>query len=140
MANSKKKIKDPYAKREASKYQHPIPSREVILKVIQKNEGPITFTQLTKSLDLSNDRDVESLTRRLRAMERDGQLIRNRKNCYLAVGHADLVRGRIIAHPDGFGFLSPDEDAEKDIFLSPREMRATLNGDRAVVQISRDQT
>jgi len=137
MAKSKKKIKDPYAKREASKYQHPIPSREVILEIIQKNEGPISFTQLTQSLGLSNDRDVESLTRRLRAMERDGQLIRNRKNCYLAVGHADLVRGRIIAHPDGFGFLSPDEDTEKDIFLSPREMRATLNGDRAVVQISR---
>lgn len=137
MAKSKKKIKDPYAKREASKYQHPIPSREVILKVIQKHEGPMTFTQLSKSLSLFKDRDIESLTRRLRAMERDGQLIRNRKNCYLPVGHADLVRGRIIAHPDGFGFLSPDEDSEKDIFLSPREMRATLNGDRAVVQVSR---
>ena len=137
MAKSKKKIKDPHAQREAGKYQHPIASRELILQIIKQNEGPVTFTQLQKSLQIRTERDIESLSRRLRAMERDGQVVRNRQNCYLPVGHADLVRGRIIAHPDGFGFLAPDEDQEKDIFLSPREMRATLHGDRAVVQVSK---
>lgn len=137
MAKSNKKIKDPHAKREASKYQHPIASRELILQSIKQHEGPVTFTQLQKLLLIKKQRDIDSLTRRLRAMERDGQVVKNRKNCYLPVGHADLVRGRIIAHPDGFGFLAPDEDQEKDIFLSPREMRATLHGDRAVVQVSK---
>ena len=109
----------------------------MILQIIKQNEGPVTFTQLQKSLQIRKERDIESLIRRLRAMERDGQVVKNRQNCYLPVGHADLVRGRIIAHPDGFGFLTPDEDQEKDIFLSPREMRATLHGDRAVVQVSK---
>ena len=138
MAKSrKKKIVDPFADREAKKYEHPIASREFILNLLEKHEGPATFTKLIKLLDLKKDQDLESLQRRLRAMERDGQIVRNRQGAFLPVGHADLVRGRIIAHPDGFGFLSPDEGEEQDIFLTPREMRAALHGDRAVVRITK---
>lgn len=138
MAKSrKKKIVDPFADREAKKYEHPIASREFILNLLEKHKGPATFTKLIKLLDLKEDQDLESLQRRLRAMERDGQIVRNRQGAFLPVGHADLVRGRIIAHPDGFGFLSPDEGEEQDIFLTPREMRAALHGDRAVVRITK---
>jgi ribonuclease R len=138
MAKSrKKKIVDPFADREAKKYEHPIASREFILNLLEKHKGPATFTKLIKLLDLKKDQDLESLQRRLRAMERDGQIVRNRQGAFLPVGHADLVRGRIIAHPDGFGFLSPDEGEEQDIFLTPREMRAALHGDRAVVRITK---
>jgi ribonuclease R len=138
MAKSKKKkILDPFAAREAKKYAHPIASREFILGLLEKHKGPVSFSKLKKLLDLNNEQDIESLERRLRAMERDGQIVRNRQDAFLPVGHADLVRGRIIAHPDGFGFLSPDEGEEQDIFLTPREMRATLHGDRAVVRITK---
>ncbi|MEM8843556.1 MAG: ribonuclease R [Pseudomonadota bacterium] len=138
MARQKKnkKATDPYADREAKKYANPIASREYILDQLEKHTGPATFTKLKKLLGLKKEHDLVSLERRLRAMERDGQIVRNRQGSFLPVGHADLVRGRIIAHPDGFGFLSPDESDEKDIFLSPREMRATLHGDRAVVRIT----
>ncbi len=137
MAKSRKSKKkaDPYAAREAKKYQYPIASRELILEVIQNHDGPVTFTKLSKTLGLSSNRDLDSLERRLRAMERDGQLVRNRQGSYLPVGHADLVRGRIIGHPDGFGFLTPDEGGEEDVFLSPKQMRGTLHGDRAVVRV-----
>lgn len=138
MAKTKKSKQshDPHADREAKKYDHPIASREFILEIIENNNGPATFTKIKKTLKISNERDLISLERRLRAMERDGQVIRNRKGSFLPVGRADLVRGRIIGHPDGFGFLNPDDHNESDIFLSPREMRATLHGDRAVVQIT----
>ena len=135
-AKKTKKTNDPHADREAKKYAHPIASREFILELIEKHEGPATLTHIKKTLKLSSERDLESLERRLRAMERDGQLVRNRQGSYIPVGHADLVRGRIIGHADGFGFLNPDEPGESDIFLSPREMRAALHGDRAVVQIT----
>ena len=136
MAKSRrKKQADPFAAREAKKYEHPIASREFILQIIQDHDGPATFTKLSKKLGVSSNRDLDSLERRLRAMERDGQLVRNRQGAYLPVGHADLVRGRIIGHPDGFGFLAPDEGHDQDIFLSPKQMRGALHGDRAVVRV-----
>ena len=67
-------------------------------------------------------------------MERDGQVIRNRRGDFGLTGRMDLVTGRVIGHRDGFGFLRPD-DAGSDLFLSPRQMRSLMHGDRAVARV-----
>jgi ribonuclease R len=126
--------KDPQFEREAARYERPIPSRELILEVIREADGPVPFEPLAERLGLSDPVDIEALTRRLRAMERDGQLVCNRRGAYVPVNQEDLVRGRVIGHPDGFGFLVPDEGGD-DLFLSPRQMRALLHGDRAVARV-----
>ena len=129
----KKKLVDPYAKREASKYESPIASRELILEVLEKSNGPLSLSALHEALEVDSEKVIDALARRLGAMERDGQLIRNRQNHYLPISKVDLVRGRVMGHADGFGFLIPDEGGE-DLFLSPFEMRTLMHGDRAVVR------
>jgi ribonuclease R len=131
---STKKFEDPFAEREARRYERPIPSRELILQVMSQAEGPVLFDELAKFLGLYEEIDVESLRRRVKAMVRDGQVVRNRRGAYLPADRGDLVRGRIIAHPDGFGFLVPDEGGG-DLFLSARQMRSLLHGDRALVRV-----
>ncbi|MCG5510920.1 ribonuclease R [Ectothiorhodospira lacustris] len=135
MTKKKKSLtQDPHFEREARKYERPIPSRELILQVVDQSDGPISFDPLARRLGLEEEVDQEALRRRLRAMERDGQLVCNRAGGWLPVNQSDLVRGRIIGHPDGFGFLVPDEPGE-DLFLSPRQMRALIHGDRAVARV-----
>lgn len=129
------KQSDPYAEREARKYERPIPSREFITQYLSERGMPLTQQALAEELGLLEEQDQEALRRRLAAMERDGQLIRNRRNEYGPVDKMDLIRGRVIGHPDGFGFLVPDEGGE-DLFLSPREMRALMHGDRVVVRVA----
>lgn len=126
------KLKDPYATREAQKYEKPIPSRELILKFLEQNRVPLEFNEVAEGLGIAEEDDIEALRRRLKAMERDGQLLRNRRGRYCLINRKDLISGRVIGHPDGFGFLKPDEGGE-DLFLSPREMRALLHDDRVVV-------
>ena len=75
---SDKKLNDPYSNREAEKYQNPIPSREFILDLLNQNDRPLTQRNISKLLGLTSDDEIEALRRRLRAMERDGQLLRNR--------------------------------------------------------------
>ncbi len=125
---------DPEAEREAGKYAHPIPSRELILRLLKNKGIPLTHEELADQLGLKDDEDLDALGRRLRAMERDGQLLKNRNRCYCVINRTDLISGRVIGHPDGFGFLRPDEGGEV-LFLSPREMRPLLHGDRAVMRV-----
>jgi ribonuclease R len=77
----------------------------------------------------------EAFHGRLAAMERDGQILTNRKGELCVVAKLDLVVGIVQGHPDGFGFLVPEEGGD-DFFLSPREMHKVLHGDRAVVRKS----
>lgn len=125
---------DPHHARESRKYQNPIPSREFIMDLLEKHGAPIWRNELAEILDLKSEDGIEALRRRMNAMERDGQLVRNRRGAFCLVNKSDLIAGRIIAHPDGFGFLKPDKGGD-DLFLTPRQMRTVLHGDRAVVRV-----
>jgi ribonuclease R len=127
--------RDPYQAREARKYANPIPSREFILGLMEEHGAPIPFDDLAEALGLSGPDQLEALSRRLNAMTRDGQAVRNRRGGYCVVNDEDLVHGRVIGHPDGFGFLHPDEGGD-DLFLSPREMRVLWHGDRIVASVA----
>jgi len=126
---------DPYAEREARKYDNPIPSREFIMALLEKQGRLMTRAQIAEALGLESEEQLEALRRRLRAMERDGQVIRNRKGGYGLVSKMDLVCGRVIGHPDGFGFLVPDEGGD-DLFLNAREMRGVFHGDRVMARVA----
>lgn len=125
---------DPHHSRESKRYENPIPSREFIMQTLEEHGAPIWRSELAEILGLDTEDTEEALRRRMNAMERDGQLVRNRRGAFCLVNKRDLIAGRIIAHPDGFGFLHPDEGG-KDLFLTPRQMRSVLHGDRAVVRV-----
>ncbi len=127
--------RDPYQAREAKKYANPIPSREFIINVMEEHGAPLPFDDLAEALELSDPQQLDALSRRLNAMSRDGQVVRNRRGGYCVVNHEDLIHGRVIGHPDGFGFLQPDEGGD-DLFLSPREMRRLWHGDRIVARVT----
>ena len=126
---------DPEAAREAEKYDNPIPSRELILQQLADRGSPASREELLEEFGLTTDEQIEALRRRLRAMERDGQLIYTRRGTYAPVDKLDLILGRVSGHRDGFGFLVPD-DGSDDLFLSPAQMRLVFDGDRALARVS----
>ena len=129
----KKSGKDPFAHREAQNYERPIASREFILECFDEALGPLLFEHLADILEYRDADQKTALQRRLGAMVRDGQLFRNRKGQYAIVTQADLVAGEVVAHRDGFGFLQPDAGGD-DLYLSARQMRTLMHGDRAIVR------
>ncbi len=126
---------DPHAAREAERYARPVPSREFILEYLGSCDGPRTLEAIAKALGVRDDDRRIALGRRLNAMEREAQVIRNRRDAYGVPAKMDLLTGRVIGHPDGFGFLARDEGGD-DVFLSARQMKSLLHGDRAVVRIT----
>ncbi len=135
---NKKRIRrlyhDPHSVREAQKYADPIASRELILSYLGDCPGPRALEQIASDLEIHDSKRLDALRRRLHAMQRDGQLIRNRRGAYGVVDKMGLVRGRVVGHPDGFGFLVCEEGGA-DIFLSARQMRLALHGDRVLARV-----
>ncbi len=132
----KNKLKDPYAAREAAKYENPIPSRELISEMLAASAGPLEYKALAKLLNIDSDEKKEAFRRRIRAMERDGQLISNRKGEYGLTDKMDLVRGRVQGHRDGFGFVLPS-DGSADVYLTHRQMKKVFDGDEVLVRPGR---
>ncbi len=112
----------------------PVPDRRQVLDLLQRRGVPLTLDAIAEAFDLPMGRERKRLFRALRAMQRDGELLRNRAGEYGLTERMDLVRGRVIGHRDGYGFLVPDEGGP-DLFLSPRRMRSIMHGDRIVARV-----
>jgi len=129
--SSARKI-DPHAEREAAKYANPLPSRELILETMGDQGVPLSVEELYQLLGIGEG-EQEIFNRRLNAMEREGQVMRNRKGALCIAEKLNLIAGKVQGHPDGFGFLIPDNGGD-DLFLSPKEMTQVLHGDRVMVR------
>lgn len=112
-----------------------VPSREAILTALRSAGAPLSPAELAERMGVERPATLVGFERRLGAMERDGQLLPNRKGVLLLATKLDFVAGRVQGHRDGFGFLVRD-DGGPDIFLSPREMLKVLHGDRVLVKPS----
>ena len=130
---SKIRRADPFFERESKRYDLPLPSREYVIQVLTEQGRPLGLEELATLLDISNH-EQDMFLRRLGAMEREGQLLRNRKGAYILPERASLTAGKIQGHPDGYGFLVPD-DGGADIFLDQHQMGKVLHGDRALVRV-----
>ncbi len=127
--------KDPQQTHDAAgQYPFPIPSREYILKYLEDVGTPLQRERLEKAFDMQSPEEQEALRRRLRAMLRDGQLLLNRKEEYAIVDKLSLLKGQVVAHRDGFGFVVA-EKSMPDLFLSEREMRNIFHGDKVLVRV-----
>ena len=70
----------------------------------------------------------------LKELIHERKVIRIHKNHYTLAKAASVVSGVVQAHPDGFGFVIPDEKGMEDIYLSRKEMRRVMHRDRVLVR------
>lgn len=119
--------------RNASLYKYPVPDRTLIIQYLKEINQPVSFQHLLIAFKLKKPEEKDGLHRRLAAMILDAQLITNRRGSYALIQEMELIRGRIQAHRDGFGFLIPDNGSE-DIFLPALEMRTVFTDDVVLVR------
>lgn len=120
---------DPFYAREKAKYEQPVASREFILQLIEQAGTALSFLDICHQVDAKDEDNRIAIQRRLRAMEREGQLVFNRRKKYEIGSVITHVSGIVLGHRDGFGFLKRD-DGEKDLYISGGQMQFLLHGDK----------
>lgn len=124
---------DPHYSQEQAKYDNPIPSREYILQIIREHNAPMSKENLLKTFGIQDEERSEGIRRRLRAMENDGQLVFTKRKCYALPEKLDLLKGTVLGHRDGYGFLQV-EGVKEDLFIPNAEMQRVMHGDFVLAQ------
>ncbi len=92
---------DPYLQREKERYGHALPSREFMLQILKEQGVPVNEKALQSLLEITEEEN-EIFGRRISAMLREGQIMRNRKGDICVVEKLDLIKGRVQGHAGWF--------------------------------------
>ena len=104
-----------------------------IREALNRAGAPLTPRELADRLAIKK-RERQAFDEALAALERAGEIVENRAGALLLAKRIALLAGRVEGHPDGHGFLVPDEGGPS-VFLPPAEMREVIHGDRAAVRV-----
>ncbi|HWX76231.1 MAG TPA: VacB/RNase II family 3'-5' exoribonuclease, partial [Candidatus Acidoferrales bacterium] len=114
-------------------------TRQKILALFARNRRTrLTPAEILRRAGFGRD-DLQLVVEALKELAREGQIVRLKKNHYALPEGQNLVTGRIHAHPDGYGFLIPEERRTEDLYLNRREMRRVMHGDRVMVRVDHNQ-
>ena len=109
------------------------PQKKQLLKYLREQKAPVNMDRIADAFEVRDHKDLVTIESELKKLEHDGECIVDRAGRYALVERMDISPGRVIGHKDGFGFVALDSGGG-DLFLSPREMRQVLHGDRVLAR------
>ncbi|WP_245751653.1 ribonuclease R [Amphibacillus marinus] len=107
----------------------------------EKAEKPLKVDDIQTglALDPADPEIFKELVKALNILEQEGDLLLTRKNRYVLPNRIGLIKGRIQMHKKGFAFLLPDDEAQKDIYINPSDLKGAMNKDYVLVRITTEQ-
>ena len=115
-------------------------NHEQLLQLIRdKVDHPATPRELLQRLNLPRQQRA-TFKKLLGDLVESGALIQTRGNRYGLPDRMNLVVGKVVTHPRGFGFVVPDrplEDVKGDLFIAGSNLNQAMHGDRVMARIER---
>ena len=109
-------------------------SVEQILELMKEEDRPLLLKEVLHRLGHQKEQRQKA-REYLRDLADKGKVVRIRGNRYGLPSKMNLIVGRVKTHPDGYGFVIPEAEGEEDIFISPRNLKEAMNGDRVVARV-----
>ena len=115
-------------------------NHEQLLKLIRdKLDHPATPRELLQRLKLPRQQRP-TFKKLLSELVESGALVQTRGNRFGLPDRMNLVVGKVVTNPRGFGFVVPDrplEDTKGDLFIAGSNLNQAMHGDRVVARIER---
>ncbi len=110
-------------------------SKDGILNYMrQASYKPMEYLELLEKLDVGQDDEVR-FKKCLGRLEKDGYIIRTRKNKYGLPEMMNLTRGVIRLSARGYGLLLPEEPGRPEIFVYGKKLNGAMHNDKVMVRI-----
>ncbi len=105
-----------------------------ILQLMSEEDRPLLLREILRRLGLQKEQRQKA-REFLRDLAEEGKVVRIRGNRYGLPSKMNLIVGTVKTHPDGYGFVTPETEGEEDIFISPRNLKEAMYGDRVVARV-----
>lgn len=96
---------------------------------------PMTYREMEEYFELPDAEAFKNFLIMLNELEEEGEIVRTRTDRYGVPERMNLIRGKLQAHPKGFGFLIPDDPSHADIYIHANDLQGAMNGDTIMVRI-----
>ena len=112
--------------------------KETLLSFMREEAyRPMDIQELVSVFDINPD-EYKAFKKVIKTMEKEGLIIRTKKDKFGVPERLGLVSGKLEVKAKGFGFLIPDLEGEKDVFIPSSSMNGAMNNDRVLVQITKE--
>jgi ribonuclease R len=98
-----------------------------IISLLRKRREGLSFQRIVKELHVLPG-GKQLLRKILRRLESQGVVLKL-KGQYFVRAKSNIVKGRFVASPRGYGFVIPEEGSSEDIFIPARYSGGALKGD-----------
>ncbi len=111
-----------------------------ILESMKQAGRPLPLKEILKAIHATGKKIAKSdLNEAVEDLMKTGRIVGLKGNHYGLTEMLRLVTGRLSTHPDGFGFVTPDNAVGKprdtDIFIPFKGIKGAIHGDRVAVRI-----
>ena len=109
---------------------------QLISDVLEKsNNEALNYKQVSAKLNITDAASRETILDVLKDQARKGVFLEPEKGKFKLKDLKTFLTGKIDMTADGSAFVIPDDEFEKDIFVSARKLHNALHGDRVKVYI-----
>jgi ribonuclease R len=118
-------------------------TREEILHAFETRvPQPASARELVQFLKIPREARV-TFRRHLQRLAAEGSLVLVRGHRFSLPGTADAVVGVLQMHPDGYGFVIPEDERDReagDVYIPPAALKEAMHGDRVAARVERRHT
>mgnify|MGYP000877803124 FL=1 len=101
----------------------------------QESYRPLSYTELVNVLGISGEEE-NKLNRILGRLEKEGEIVKTRKNKYGLPEKMNLIKGTIRLNQRGYGILMPDNCNYPEIFVYSGGLNGAMHSDKVMVRPS----
>jgi ribonuclease R len=114
--------------------------KDHLLNLMRKSAyRPMTMKDLIRRFDVPAE-DRAAFKKLIAQLCEKGDVVLVTGKRYGLAQKMNLVTGRLIAHPDGFGFVRAEEAEGEDIFIKARGMGSAMHGDLVLARLDSSAT
>ena len=100
----------------------------------QDSYRPLSFDDLMKVFQIEAEEEGK-FARMLGTLEKQGEIVKTRKNKYGVPEKMNLAKGVINLSQRGYGFITPDQPDMPDIFVYGRNLNGAMHHDKVLVRL-----